>query len=172
MNKFFLAASVATAAVMGASAASAATFPITVTEGTNFFGNTGLSNGTDLSDTFTFTLDSAAYANASAVTVSLFGKQDVDFSSITLDGYSFTKLLGDPLETWFLDATLLTPGLKSLVLNYNVSGTSEGQLASYSGTINIAAVPEPATWLTMIAGFGLVGFQLRRARNKVATVVA
>lgn len=28
--------------------------------------------------------------------------------------------------------------------------------------IRISAVPEPATWLTMIAGFGLVGYQLRR----------
>lgn len=36
----------------------------------------------------------------------------------------------------------------------------------------ISEVPEPATWLTMIAGFGMVGYQLRRRTVKVATTVA
>lgn len=38
--------------------------------------------------------------------------------------------------------------------------------------IRISAVPEPATWLTMIAGFGLVGYQLRRRTTKVAATAA
>lgn len=38
--------------------------------------------------------------------------------------------------------------------------------------IRISAVPEPATWLTMIAGFGLVGYQLRRRGAKMASAVA
>jgi hypothetical protein len=29
-------------------------------------------------------------------------------------------------------------------------------------TVSIAAVPEPATWAMMLAGFGLIGFALRR----------
>ena len=36
---------------------------------------------------------------------------------------------------------------------------------------NVAAVPEPATWAMMIAGFGMVGFAMRR-RAKVSTAVA
>ncbi len=36
--------------------------------------------------------------------------------------------------------------------------------------IRISAVPEPATWLTIIAGFGLVGYQLRRSNRKLASV--
>lgn len=31
-----------------------------------------------------------------------------------------------------------------------------------------SAVPEPATWLTMLSGFGLLGLALRRARRKRA----
>lgn len=31
--------------------------------------------------------------------------------------------------------------------------------------IRISVVPEPATWLTMIAGFGMVGYQLRRRKS-------
>jgi hypothetical protein len=38
--------------------------------------------------------------------------------------------------------------------------------------IRISAVPEPATWLTMIAGFGLVGYQMRRRTSKVASAIA
>lgn len=37
------------------------------------------------------------------------------------------------------------------------------------GTV-IPGVPEPATWLTMIAGFGLVGHQLRRRKTVVSAI--
>ena len=33
-------------------------------------------------------------------------------------------------------------------------------------TISAAAVPEPATWLTMLVGFGVAGAALRRARTR------
>jgi hypothetical protein len=37
-----------------------------------------------------------------------------------------------------------------------------------AGTFRVAFIPEPATWLMMILGFGLVGLQLRRReRNAV-----
>ena len=45
----------------------------------------------------------------------------------------------------------------------NLSGLSSQTL--YITTF--AAVPEPATWLLMIAGVGLVGWQLRRRRQSV-----
>lgn len=45
---------------------------------------------------------------------------------------------------------------------------SDVQIFDY--TIRIAAVPEPATWAMMIAGFGLVGAALRR--RAVTTVAA
>lgn len=38
--------------------------------------------------------------------------------------------------------------------------------AKFSATF-IAAVPEPSTWIMMIAGFGLIGGALRRQRSKV-----
>jgi hypothetical protein len=44
-------------------------------------------------------------------------------------------------------------------LNFRVTGTSA-----------VAAVPEPTTWAMMIAGFGIVGFSLRR-RSKQAVRV-
>lgn len=34
------------------------------------------------------------------------------------------------------------------------------------GILRISAVPEPSVWMTMIAGFGLVGFGMRRTRTR------
>lgn len=39
-------------------------------------------------------------------------------------------------------------------------------------TLAIAAVPEPASWAMLIAGFGLVGATLRRRRNQLGSVLA
>lgn len=44
-----------------------------------------------------------------------------------------------------------------------------GQFTSQRGT---GAVPEPATWAQMIAGFGLLGYALRRRRARVTTAQA
>lgn len=42
-----------------------------------------------------------------------------------------------------------------------VGGTPSSQQA-YAGTLDLPAVPEPASWMMIIAGFGLVGAALRR----------
>ncbi len=169
MKTIFSAAALTIAALCVAQPGSAAVFPITVTDGSNFFGNTGLSNGTGLSDMFTFTLSQKSLADASVITVSLNGLQKVDFTSITLDGHAFTEKLTTP-EVWYLDPTVLSAGAKQLTLNYNVSGTSPDHLASYSGTLNLGSVPEPATWTLLIAGFAIVGGAMRRKRLASAFV--
>lgn len=38
--------------------------------------------------------------------------------------------------------------------------------------IRISVVPEPAAWLTMIAGFGMIGLSLRRGNHAVRTTIA
>lgn len=40
--------------------------------------------------------------------------------------------------------------------------TTDGRRASYS--VGVAAIPEPTTWALMLAGFGMVGFAMRRRR--------
>ncbi len=50
-----------------------------------------------------------------------------------------------------------------------VDGTNN-EIADFllgSGTINARVVPEPATWLTMLLGFGVVGSVMRRGRKSL-----
>jgi hypothetical protein len=47
-------------------------------------------------------------------------------------------------------------------LNYGVAVATRVELLDYTSGVSIAAVPEPAVWLMMIGGFGLVGATLRR----------
>lgn len=40
------------------------------------------------------------------------------------------------------------------------------------GKLNETTVPEPATWLTMLVGFAMIGFALRRSRRPITHVTA
>ena len=47
----------------------------------------------------------------------------------------------------------------------SVSGTGGATGSRYDGNLSATAVPEPATWAMMLAGFGAVGFAMRRRRQ-------
>jgi hypothetical protein len=49
-----------------------------------------------------------------------------------------------------------------------VVGYAYSANASYSGGINVVAVPEPEEWAMMLVGAGLVSWQVRRKQAKVA----
>jgi len=54
--------------------------------------------------------------------------------------------------------------ITSTGVSYLIKTSQAGGFAN--STINISsAVPEPASWATMMAGFGVLGFALRRRRN-------
>ena len=54
---------------------------------------------------------------------------------------------------------LIGPGTYTLRVTGNAMGTAPN---SYAGTLNFAAVPEPATWAMLLLGFGILGFGMRR----------
>lgn len=88
------------------------------------------------------------------------------------------------LRTLLNQSGIRTPGAMSFDLtsgtyelrfsnnvNTAVSTANPGRDAdSISGTMNfqIAAVPEPGSWMLMLAGFGLAGSALRTSRRRVA----
>lgn len=76
-------------------------------------------------------------------------------------GLNFNRLvystdLGDP-----------TADLKILARFTDQTGTAGAAALQKFGAANIAAVPEPATWMMMIAGFGAIGGAMRRRAHTI-----
>ena len=121
------------------------------------------------------------FANVTKIN-SLNGLTTVDFS--TANQNPMTRLYGD---TWvgfhfgngaglggnataFYKINAGTTGLASLLLTINKG--SSGAVLYRTGVApgpGGGAVPEPATWAMMIAGFGLVGAGMRRRRSAVVS---
>lgn len=59
------------------------------------------------------------------------------------------------------------PQIQSIMFSRDNTGQGAFTVDSFA-----AAAPEPATWLMMILGFGLVGSQLRRRKGKAALAAA
>ncbi len=70
---------------------------------------------------------------------------------------------------WYSESFTYTATATSEVLNFLANGTPDGlpPFALLDG-VSLNAVPEPAAWVLMIAGFGLVGVASRRRRVTVA----
>lgn len=178
MRKLVLGLVGAAALTFGAGAANATTVfdPINQTlldaANTDFFGATVIDEPGNFSHQFTFNL-TADMAADSAVITQIFGNNDIDFTSILLDTFAFVQTVTDANgdETWALDpSVVLTAGMHTIYVNGSVVGSSGD--GSYSGVINLAAVPEPATWAMMLLGFGAVGFAMRRRRRPALMQVA
>ncbi len=102
--------------------------------------------------------------------------------TLTLDNGA--KLVGTyaPSTNVFLTSTSAVDGGQSYAItnfSYNrfrgdiVSanvGTPGGDPFDYNGNFTVSAVPEAATWMMMIAGFGMIGFAMRK-RSSVKTTV-
>jgi hypothetical protein len=149
---------------------------ISLVGGTGIFGatiNDAKPLGGAFTHTFTFTTVAPAKSAGTTITTYLKGNNkptDIDFSSIKLDGLSFTQLtfdtvpVGNPVESWgLLGSPIIGAGLHHIVLVGKEYSTAAAA-ASYSGTVNLTAVPEPASWALTIAGFGLVGAAMRRRK--------
>lgn len=111
-----------------------------------------------------FTIPQIGTVGSSVTTEFTFDDQDIDFSSITIDGiHAFLPGGVDPAaETWAISG--LT-GLSAGQHYIEFQGTSAG-FGAFGGTLTFAAVPEPATWALMILGFGLVGGVMRRRERE------
>jgi hypothetical protein len=179
MKKFVFAATAAVV-MLSAMPVSAATvfFPgsqvLNVSTGSAHFGATVNDNkpaGALFTHIFKFSTVGSYIANGATITTRLGANNrasDIDFTSIKLDGFSYTQLTNDltgfGTETWALAPTLLSSGLHTLTVKGKEYSTLR-VAASYAGTLNIAAVPEPATWAMMLVGFGLVSGAARRRRS-------
>lgn len=148
-----------------AAPASAATY-IQYDNSTATFGNTSVTPGTfsdsiDLGSFDGFIQAGQAYRISGTISTSYqdASTQNIDFSSVSLNGQNFTLTPSGRFEFGFVSD--VAAGAANLL---TISGSS-GTNASYAGTLNIAAVPEAATWAMMIIGFGFVGGVVRTRRR-------
>ncbi|WP_082765535.1 MULTISPECIES: FxDxF family PEP-CTERM protein [unclassified Phenylobacterium] len=125
------------------------------------FGNTGITDAS-FSDVFNFSMPTGRGDFVITSTMST-GSQNITWTSVAFNGEEFETGTAGWNEFRFLNGLELTAGAaQQLVL----SGLGGGN-ASYSGVITFvptAAVPEPASWALMIAGFGGAGAMIRRRR--------
>lgn len=163
-TKFFVGAAALAAATAFSGTASAANFPCSASPSPTpgaygscvFTGSAGVGfnilgipGGTTSPTTDVFTLN---LGTASTFTVS-FTAGGITISSFTFNGNTITS------PVYGQDYMFSVPTAGFYNLSVDAAGTG-----SYTGSFALA-VPEPATWGMMIAGFALGGMALRRRRK-------
>ncbi|XLZ68264.1 FxDxF family PEP-CTERM protein [Massilia sp. SR12] len=122
------------------------------------FGVTHIELG-NFTDTFNFSPSSGSYfVDASLVTIGFIPAADVTFTWAAINGYAMNLTGPGIFEYGFLTPTTIMGPLVLTVMGYvDTPGGMGPASASYSGTLNISAVPEPSAWLLLLAGLAVVG---------------
>jgi len=196
MKHILLLAAAAVAALGTASAAQAATQVTVNAQGNSSSGGTGASTGLQFNAGDIFSTSVALtdlwsagalprWSTADGLTGNLFA------TGTDESGEAAGTLIGQNFGTWTQNGFTAPYGalVGKIGNTYQLLGTSFNGTAWDTGTlelfywdsnngdnsnavsVDVAAVPEPATWAMMIFGFAMAGFALRRRKTDVRTAV-
>jgi hypothetical protein len=161
--------------------------------GNNFVeGWTGNPSGTVDRDYFTFTLDPGqalsfiqVLTGTQSIGLSFIGVQSGNQVTVSPSAADATGLLGwhhysagdvgtdilDDIGVAAAGSTGFTAPLGPGTYSFWIQEASPGERVHYAFNFGVtefsAPVPEPGTWMMMLAGFGLAGMALRRSRRAV-----
>jgi len=116
--------------------------------------------------TFTFSPDAGALlANGGFTNISTKASQFISFTSAALNGNPFILTLSTVPGDGTYSGGHLLPDIATMApLILTITGTA-GDISSYGGNFNVAAVPEPASYGMMLGGLVLLGAVLRRRKQ-------
>ena len=136
------------------------------------FGDAHIKKGS-FTDTLAFTLATAGDFSASLTSAATrLGKSgDLDFTSVVLTGaggpYSFTIKNNDGADG-LTDSAVFAGPLAAGNYLLTIKGWSFGN-AQFGGNTTVTTdVPEAATWLSMLLGFGIIGAATRKRRTSLS----
>ena len=115
-------------------------------------------------DMLTFTGAMGGMVSGSLVTIGFVDSNDIDFTSVTLNGQAFTLRGADGLDLATLQNVDVSGPLVLTISGIAAPGLSAGTAiaASYAGTMNVSAVPEAQTSAMLLAGMGVLVLLGRR----------
>ncbi len=135
----------------------------------DYTGGFNISHTSAFTDTFTFSPSFNSSLVSSLVQSIGFTKStDIDFTSVTLNGHALSLTHGNVDLAQTVSQLHLYGPLTLIVSGKAADPKVTTFNASYSGTINVTAVPEPETFGMLGAGLAVVGFAARRRKAKQA----
>jgi hypothetical protein len=129
------------------------------------FGRSGIasSSGAEVTDRFLFTIPQNGVGSGSVTTSFSDISNQLHLDAVFINGISvpITSLLSGQAAS---DAGIpILTGVQNVL---EIEYTAIGSNSSYGGQLTfVPLVPEPATWALMLAGFGAIGFAMRRQRK-------
>ncbi|WP_189442097.1 FxDxF family PEP-CTERM protein [Pseudoduganella dura] len=127
------------------------------------FGVTHLQTG-EFEDTFYLSPTNGTWrVDSSLVTIGFQPLSNLNFHWAEINGHAMTltQAMGGVFEYgWLINEEILGPLV--LTVHGDVPGLAGGASASYAGTINISAVPEPQTYGMLLGGMGILAWLSRR----------